>query len=200
MSSLGFDARRLPERIQDWLRYRRWSLRRSSAGAVLARSIAVTCGIVGAVVVVPVELISLGDPRVAAIVVPAAVGVGLLPRTRWVTLYALAVVLVWLFTTLVLSEPVAVWRVGLLTAALYVMHTSATLAAVLPYDAVMAPGVLWAWARRTGAVLGAGLGTGLGGMALAGALPQASSWAGPVAGALIAAGLAGVLAWHLLRR
>jgi hypothetical protein len=49
-------------------------------------------------------------------------------------------------------------------------------------------------------MLGVGLVLGLGGMAAADALPDARSLVGPIAGSLVAVGLAGLLAWHLRRR
>ncbi len=47
----------------------------------------------------------------------------------------------------------SVWRVVLLAALMYLAHSSAALAAVLPYDAVVGAGVVLPWLRRTGLVL-----------------------------------------------
>lgn len=197
MSVLLRDARAYRRRLGDWLQAGRRRLRRISAGVLLVRSLAGVAAVVAGVLAVVPEL--LGDPRVLTATVLGAFGVGLLPRTRWVTLYALGVIGVWTVGMVVRDEPGDVWRIGGIAAALYVMHTSAALAAVLPYDTVLTSGVLSAWARRTTAVLAAGLVPGLGLLVMLRWLPQASTWVAPVVGAAAAAALVGLLAWHLRR-
>ena len=89
---------------------------------------------------------------------------------------------------------------GLLAAALYVMHSAAALAAVLPYDAAVARDVLLRWAARVSGVAAVGVGIGLAGMAVLGQLPSDRSAVGPMVGAVLAAMLVGVLALQLRRR
>jgi hypothetical protein len=50
-----------------------------------------------------------------------------------------------------------------------------------------------------GAVLGVGLVLGVGGMAIVSQLSPVQSLVGPIVGSLVAAGLTGLLAWHLRR-
>jgi hypothetical protein len=152
----------------------------------------------------PFEALSSATPSVLIRVVVAlaglSMGVGLFPRTRWVSLVAVAAIGLWLIATIGLGEAVALPRVGLLAAALYVMHAAAALAAVLPFDCLVAPGVLVRWLRRVGLVLGLSLLVGLGGMAVTGQLPAVPSIFGPIVGSVVAAGLSGLLVWHLRRR
>lgn len=191
------DARAYRQRLGYWLQAWRRRLRRISTGVLLVRSLAAVAAVVAGVLAVAPEL--LADPRVLGVMVFGALGVGLLPRTRWVTLYALAVIGVWTVGMVVRDEPGEVWRIGGIAAALYVMHTSAALAAVLPYDTVLTSGVLSAWVRRTTAVLAAGLVPGLGMLVMLRELPSVGTWVGPVVGAAAAAALVGLLAWHLRR-
>lgn len=57
-------------------------------------------------------------------------------------------VLLWLVSTDVNPDTVGVWRVCALAMALYVVHVGTALAAVLPYDAVLTPGVFQPWIMR----------------------------------------------------
>jgi hypothetical protein len=130
----------------------------------------------------------------------AGVTVALAPRSAVVTLVVLLVALAWLAATLAYSEEIALWRLVAVAATAYPLHTGAALAAVLPYDAVVAPGVLRRWAGQTGLVLAAGVGFAVGGVLLASRVAGWSSLAAPVVGLLAAAALAVALAWLLGRR
>ncbi|HLT11896.1 MAG TPA: hypothetical protein VK028_14020, partial [Micromonosporaceae bacterium] len=178
MSAVLDGARTYRQRLGDWLQAGRLKLRRISAGVLLVRSLAGVAAVVAGVLAVAPEL--LADPRALGVTVFGGLGVGLLPRTRWVTLYALAVICVWTVGMVVRDDPGEIWRIGGIAAALYVMHTSAALAAVLPYDTVLTSGVLSAWARRTTAVLAAGLVPGLGLLVMLRELPSVGTWVGPV--------------------
>jgi hypothetical protein len=171
--------------------------RRTTAGPALVR---LTLGLAAlAALAFAVPLAVLGG---AWIVLLAAIGLGvaLFPRTRWVSLVALLVIVGWLVTTVVFGEPVTPWRLGGLAIALYAMHSAAALAAVLPLDTVVAPSVLLRWLGRTGAVLGASLALGLGGYVVAAVIPGARSAIGPIVGSGVAAALAFLLFWYLRRR
>jgi hypothetical protein len=179
-------------------------VRRLSAGPALVRLIAFVAAVVALVTALPLELV-LAAPlsvavRLGAAVVVVSLGVGLAPRSRFVSLIALATIVTWLASTIAFAEPITLPRVGLLTAALYVMHAAAAFAAVLPYDCVLGAGVLGPWLARVGSVLGVSLLVGLLGMAVAGQLPAVNSVVGPIVGSAVAAGLVGLLAWHLRGR
>lgn len=83
---------------------------------------------------------------------------GLLPGTRLVDLVMLSMLAGWVVTTLGLGEPAEPWRVFGIGVALYLTHSAAALAAVLPYDAVVDSQVPLRWAARCGLVIvGAGV-------------------------------------------
>jgi len=201
MSGLGPDLRTAFGGIRSRVLYLVSRSRRMTPGPALVRLIAAAAALGALALAVPADVLRSSDlPRTAVILVPAALAVGLFPRTRWVSLVAICAIGGWLVSTIGFGDPVHVGRVGVLASALYVMHTAAGLAAVLPYDCLLAPGVLLRWAARVCGVLGVSLAVGLGGMALAGQLPQARSVIGPIVGSIVAASLAGLLAWHLRRR
>jgi hypothetical protein len=93
----------------------------------------------------------LGRP--ALLLVVFAVLPAIAPRGRLVTGVIVLTMLGWLASTSAYLEPVTYWRPVLLAALLYLLHTLAALAAVLPYDAVLSPGVLSGWLRRYGVVV-----------------------------------------------
>jgi hypothetical protein len=77
------------------------------------------------------------------------------PRTRMVGLAVFACAFGWLVGTIFYGESVSVGRLVGLSSALYLMHSLAALAAVLPYDAVVSPGVLTGWLLRAVGVVAA---------------------------------------------
>jgi hypothetical protein len=170
---------------------------RISAGPAVVRLIAAVAALVALMLSVPTEY-GLAA-RLSLLAVPVAAGVGLFPRTRWVTVVAVVAVLAWLTSTIGFDDAVALWRVALLAAALYLMHAAAAMAAVLPHDSIVPGRILVRWAGRVGAVLGVGLVLGVGGMAIVSQLSPVQSLVGPIVGSLVAAGLTGLLAWHLRR-
>jgi hypothetical protein len=180
-------------RIADWMR----QLQRTKPGPALARLIAGVSALAACVVVLPLAVLVSAK---ALVVLPMALGVALWPRTRWVTVVAVACTLAWLLFTLSGDMTADTVRVVVLAGALYLMHTGAALAAVLPYDCVVSPGVLVRWGRRVGAVLAVSLGLGLAGLLGTAYLEGARSVIGPIVGSAVVACLVGLLAWQARRR
>lgn len=171
-------------------------LRRASPGASLVRFTAGAATFVGLAVALP----SL-DARVGlAFVLPAAVAVALFPRTWIVSLVLVAAVVAWVATTIVHERHLSPWRLAVLALALYLAHAAVGLAAVLPYDAVVAPAVLARWAARSGMVAIASVGAAMLAFLALSMLPPFPTMAGPIVGSLVAAALAGLLAWLAHRR
>jgi uncharacterized protein (TIGR03382 family) len=201
MSEFDLDIRNTPQRIREWVLVRVGAMRRVKPAPLLVRVTAAVAAFLALLFALPVSELGTGNLlRAAAMVFGPAVCVGVLPRTRWVTLVAVTVVLLWVFSSVGLGEPAGAGRVALLAGSLYVMHAAATLAAVVPADAVLAPGVIGRWAARTAGVTTLARAFGLGGLALAQGLPATRSSVGPIVGSVIAAALAGLLAWLLVRR
>jgi hypothetical protein len=75
------------------------------------------------------------------------------PRGRGATFSALVVVAGWIADTTVSDTRVVLWRVLTLATLLYIGHSLAALAAVLPYDSVVSLDMLGGWLLRAGAVV-----------------------------------------------
>jgi len=174
--------------------------RRTAIGPMLIRLVAVAAGFCAVLIAAPPVAMQAGPGRVVLAGAVAALAVGAYPRSRWVGVFIVAVVAEWLLTTIGFGEPTELLRVGLLTVAVYLVHSASALAAVLPYDSAVARSVILAWTGRVASVLLAGLVVGLGGLVVARYLPAQQTVIGPIVGSVIAAGLAGLLAWHLRRR
>jgi hypothetical protein len=171
-----------------WIR----KLRRTQPGPILLRSIAGLAALGAFFAVVTNGL----QPFAFA---PVALVVALFPRTRAVTVVAVVAVLLWLIDTIGLT-PVPVGRLAALAVSLYLMHSAAAIAAVLPYDAAVAGAVLVRWGRRAAAATAVGVGAGLAGMAVIGQMPTQRSIIGPTVGAVMAAALVGLLSLQYRRR
>jgi hypothetical protein len=188
-------------------RFRHWpadtvaQLRRTAAGPATVRVVASIAAFAGQLVSLPVE-VSLGRrpwlPLVAAAVLAA--GVGLYPRGRWAGAVVLLSVGAWLVASVGFDDAASLPRVGVVAGLLYATHAAAAFAAVLPYDCVVPPAVLTRWLLRQARLLGSGLVVGLGGLWLVRLVGAKPTITGPVIGALVAAALAGTLAWQLNRR
>jgi hypothetical protein len=201
MSSIDFDVRTVPQRIAAWAKLKLVAVRQSTPAVLFIRAAAALAALSAMVLALPLNSVD-GFRIVEAVVIvflPAA-AVGVLPRSRWVTLYAMAVVGVWVVSTVGFGEPAGLGRVTVLTASLYVMHRAATFAAVLPTDAVVATGVMGRWLRRTVATTAVGLAVGVSSLAGARMLPEAQSAVGPIVGSLVTVGLVALLVWLLTRR
>ncbi|GAA2391327.1 hypothetical protein [Dactylosporangium salmoneum] len=126
---------------------------RASAGPLLVRAGVAVFAVLSMVLAFPSDVLhnvaAIGIAGVVALL-PAA-----FPRTRMVGLAVFACVFGWLIGTLIYGEPVAVVRLVALSTTLYLMHSLAALAAVLPYDAVLSPGVLVGWLLRAGGIVAA---------------------------------------------
>lgn len=75
------------------------------------------------------------------------------PRGRGTSAAILIVVAGWMADTSWYDTRVALWRVLAIATLLYLGHTLAALAAVLPYDAVVTLEAVAAWLMRAGAVV-----------------------------------------------
>jgi len=188
------------ERVLGWTDRLIGLAQRAAPGPMLVRAIAAGAAVVALIAALPADL--LFSRQVAVIgpaVLLAAAGVGLFPRTRWVSAVALVAVAAWLFATFGFGDAATAPRVGLIAGSLYAMHAAAAFAATMPFDCVVAPAALLGWAIRQTAVLAGGLVVGLGGYGWLSHLHATPSIAGPVAGAVLAAAIAGLLAWQVRR-
>jgi hypothetical protein len=117
--------------------------RRTTAGPALVRLTLTVSAMAALALAVP--LADLG--AWIGVLVPIGLGVALFPRTRWVSIVALLVILGWLITTVVFGEEVTPWRLGGLAVALYVMHSAATPSSPPALCSVGSDGPARCWAR-----------------------------------------------------
>jgi hypothetical protein len=169
--------------------------RRMTAVPAVLRLVAAVAAFMTVLVALPAAL-TFG--RLLVYLVPVALllaaGVGLFPGSRWVSFVELVGVGAWVVAGVAFGDPASLLRIGALGALLYLTHTAAAFAAVIPVECVVAPGVLRRWARRQALVLAGGLAIGLGGLTLAQLIPATPSLVGVLVGSLVAATLGWVLA------
>ncbi|WP_433531517.1 hypothetical protein ACQPYA_05300 [Micromonospora sp. CA-263727] len=176
---------------------------RTAAGRVTLTPLLVRAGIfvgtlVGLLLAYPAEVVA---GQVLGALVVVAVLPALAPRRLWPTFAALVTVAGWLLATDGYDRPIALWRLMVVAAVLYLTHTLCALAAVLPYDAVVDPDLIVRWLTRAAAVL---LATSVVGVLLVELTRVGGDNIGrqavTVAGLLIATAVTALLAWLLRRR
>ncbi|MGI5147652.1 hypothetical protein ACQEVC_14950 [Plantactinospora sp. CA-294935] len=139
------------------------------------------------------------DPRLLGLLVVAALAPAVAPRRNWPTLVLLAAAGAWVVATGWYDQRVELWRLLALATFLYLTHTLAALAALLSYDAVVAPEVLARWVTRA---LGVGLASAVLSvplLAMDGQLGDRSFVAALLGGLALAVCAAALLGW-LFRR
>jgi hypothetical protein len=182
--------------VADRLDSLRRRARRITPGTVLVRGGAFVFAAAALLVAFPAGVLVM--PGAAAVLVVGAAGVALAPRTRLTTIVLLLAVVGWLAATTAYGEPVTLARLVALSSLLYLAHTTTALAAVLPYDTIVAPSVLVRWLARTVVVLAASAGFAVAAVLGVQAAGGRAYLTAAVAGVLLVAALAALLA--MLRR
>jgi hypothetical protein len=128
----------------------RTAVRRATLGPFLVRLGIALSLLLALVVAWPASVVAgqLVLPLLAVVVYPA-----IAPRGRGTTLAVLVVVAGWVVDTTWYDTRIALWRVLAMATLLYLGHTLAALAAVLPYDAVVHLDVVAGWLLRAGGVV-----------------------------------------------
>jgi len=137
---------------------------------------------------------ALASPRILMPVLILALMPALFPNSGVVTGVMLTVVCGWMFGTLGLGETVSVVGTFVTAAALYLLHSFATLAAALPYDAIVDTAVLLRWAARAGLVLAGSAAMAAIVVTLAQSLPPTTSTVAILSGFGVVAGTVWLLA------
>jgi hypothetical protein len=169
---------------------------RATAVPLLVRGVTFVAALVATVLAYPPAALfqASGMLLVGLAALPA-----LAPRTRMVTLFLLVTVVGWLGATTGYGEPVTLWRLLGLAGSLYLVHSTAALAAFLPYDAIVSPGVLLRWFARAGVVVAATAVAAVYALVAAQLLSGRETMIATLVGFGVAVGLAALLA-RLLRR
>ncbi len=123
----------------------RYLARRASPVPVLVRASLWLVGAAAFALAFP-STVLLGPGALALLVL--ALGPAVWPGGRWPTVVIAVAVFGWLTGTTVYAEPITLGRLVLLSGLLYVVHTMSALAAQMPYDAVVTPGVPIRWLGR----------------------------------------------------
>lgn len=170
---------------------------RVTAVPLILRAIVFLSAWLGLWLAAPAELT---EARYLLILAAIALLPALAPGTRGVDAIMLVIIALWAASTLGLGEPAEPGRTFMTAAALYLVHSAAAFAAVLPYDAIVDGQVLQRWAARCGLVLaGAGLLT-VAVVGLAAPLAQKPSTLALFAGLATVVGLIALLAAQGRRR
>ncbi len=163
---------------------------RAAMGPALLRGLLFAVTLVALALAVPsTELIGRATP----VVLLGAVAVALAPRGRVVSFVLLLTATAWLVSTILFDDSVLAWRLVALAAAMYLVHSLAALAAVLPYDAVIPPGALAAWLVRASSVVAVSAGLGLFALVEARRLVGPTYLLASIGGVAVAGGLVWVL-------
>ncbi|MFC4108795.1 hypothetical protein [Micromonospora zhanjiangensis] len=181
--------------LTDRIRSVRETVARATLTPLLVRFGVFASALAGLLLAYPV---AVSTSRFVGLLVVVAVVPAVGPRRVWPTFVVLVTVGGWLLATAGYGESRPLWRVLALATAVYLTHSLGALAALVPYDAVVDPGVLVRWlSRAAGVVLAAGV---LGVLLLAvGDRGGPRFLAAGLAGLLVAV-LATVLLARLLRR
>ena len=173
------------------------AIRRTTLAVLFVRGAIFLCGLTAFLVAFPAQLL-FGAPLGLLVAVALLPAFG--PRRFWPTLAALVAVAGWVISTSGYGERVALWRLLLLAALLYLGHTLCALAAFLPHDAVVASDALIRWLARALAValLAAVLGVLLIEVAERGG--GRTFLAAALGGLAVSVAAAALLAWLIRRR
>lgn len=193
-STFGFGLRDVGAGLVNRVQAGFATVRRTSRPVALLRGLVFGCLLGAWALAMPVDLLV---SRFFLVAVAAALASALFPRTTVVTGTIVAIAVAWLFTTW--QEAPAAWRVLAVMALLYVAHTSAALAALLPHDTAVTQGTLRRWAVRVLAVLGVSGLLGVMGMALSGQPWGSTGAVGPAVGALVGTAIVGIIVWQWAR-
>ncbi len=180
--------------ISDQLSRIQRAIRRAAPGPLVVRGGIAICASAALVTAYPWEILAT---RAVLLLALLAVLPMLAPRGRWVTIVVLATVCGWLISTMGYAQPVTLSRVFVIAAALYLTHSLAALASVLPYDVVVAPEVLGRWIGRALLVVAASAVLSLV-VVVIGAAARGANLLASLAGLAVAVAVTALLA-HLLR-
>lgn len=175
--------------LKYWQRHVSMAVQRAKPGPLLVRGTVLLAGVMGLALALPVGQLGVwGGAGVAALALLTTFA----PRSPLPTVLILMAVVGSIIRSA--GQPAdSLLRLLLLAGALYVVHTGSALSAVLPFDAVLAPGALGRWFMRAGLVMIATGVIGVGLLSLTGYLGQWHYLAILLFGLAIATGIAALL-------
>jgi hypothetical protein len=123
---------------------------RTAPGPAAVRAVVFFAAAAGMWIAAPTALVSF---RLLLPIVVAAALPALIPNGRVVGVTMAFIVGLWVTATLGFGEPASALRTFMAACALYVTHSAAALAAMLPYDAIVDNQVIIRWAGRSALVI-----------------------------------------------
>jgi hypothetical protein len=166
-------------------------LGRMAPGPMLVRAAVAVLAVLSLALALPEGLLL---SRYAVIILVVAVLPGLAPRGWLVTAVIIGAAVGWVVTSLLYSESATVPRLIGLSVALYLLHSTAALAAALPYDANVAITLVVPWALRALGVAVGSAGVGVFALGGTGLLGEHSYLLASIVGVAVVAGLVWLLA------
>jgi hypothetical protein len=124
---------------------------RATLNPMLVRLVVALSGLAGVAVAYP-PLVFTSSAAVGIGLV--ALMPGLFPRGPWPTLSILSIIFGYGLATGWGGVSITTWRTVVVATTIYLVHSSAAFAAVLPYDAVTSPGLFRPWLIRVAIVVG----------------------------------------------
>ncbi|GIJ44827.1 hypothetical protein Val02_17130 [Virgisporangium aliadipatigenens] len=122
------------------------------------------------------------------------------PRTGFVSGFYILTTLAWLAATTLYDANASLTRLFALAAALYLVHSTAALAAVLPYDAVVPPVVVLRWLLRSLGTVVVATVLSAGGLFLLNRTEPHTYFAATLVGLALTVAVVGVVAYAVRRR
>ncbi|GAA0916100.1 hypothetical protein GCM10009557_88660 [Virgisporangium ochraceum] len=141
---------------------------------------------------------TFGSP--ALLILLLALLPALWPRSPAVTVFWLITVAGWIAATMLYDSQVTLTRLIGLSVALYVVHSGAALAAVLPYDAVVDQGVILRWLMRAALVVVVSVALSVGALYVVSGWPAEYYLAATILGLFPVIGLVWLIVWVARRR
>lgn len=172
------------------------AIEQATAGPIVLRATLVVSALAGFGVTWPIR-----DLFTTVLVLPIvlALGVGMAPRSFTPTATIIAMVLGYLVNIAGGASPDA-WRPITAAGLIYIVHTGAAFAAVLPFNTVATPGLYLPFVLRTAAVIAINVVIGFAILAVPGVVGDHRLVSAAVAGMVAMVGVAGYVAYLGSRR
>lgn len=164
---------------------------RATPGPVLIRGALFLFAAAALLLTFPVEWLSV---TTGVLLTAVAAGAALLPRGAAPSVALFIAAGGWIITTGAVPGRLTLWRLVVVAALLYLVHTTAALAAVVPYDTVVEPAVLGRWLARTGVVLALTAGFAVGAVTMVARTGGRTYLVASLAGLALMAGIVWLLA------
>ena len=123
---------------------------RTAPGPLAVRGIVFFAAAAGLWIAAPAAFVSL---RLLLPIALAALFAALFPGGRVVGVTMTLIIVSWILSTLAFGEPAGIGRTFMTACALYLTHSAAALAAMLPHDAIVDNQVIIRWAGRSAMVI-----------------------------------------------